>query len=56
MKELKIKGCIKNKCKRCGKVFTIAYYENEDPRVAKLNYCHDCFLPREDWAEKLLKV
>jgi len=39
-----VKGYVVNKCKKCGRLFKVAYYEDEDESAAKRNYCLWCIL------------
>jgi len=54
---LKIKGYVENRCRRCGKLFKVVYYEGEDESAAKKDYCLCCILGVEEKdIEGLLKA
>ena len=40
----KIRGYLKQTCKECGRVFSVAYYESETEEDAKRLYCLPCIM------------
>ena len=48
--EPRIKGIVKNTCKRCGKTFQKAFFEDENEEKGHGNYCLPCILGiKADW-------